>query len=63
MQDLCSFLPSMYRDLSAGQPTEVEHVFGDLVARADALGIAVPLLGLATVHLRVHQNRARSTGV
>ncbi|ADJ47311.1 hypothetical protein AMES_5487 [Amycolatopsis mediterranei S699] len=63
LQDLCSFLPSMYRDLSAGQPTEVEHVFGDLVARADALGIAVPLLGLATVHLRVHQNRARSTGV
>ncbi len=57
------YVPSMYRDLSTGRPTEVEHVFGDLVARADALGIDVPLLGLATVNLRVHQNRAQNTGV
>jgi 2-dehydropantoate 2-reductase len=48
---------SMYRDLAAGQPTEVEHVFGDLVARARALSVDVPLLDLATMQLRVHQHR------
>ncbi len=50
--------PSMYRDLAAGRPTEVEHVFGDLVARARALAVPTPLLDLATLQLRVHQRRA-----
>ncbi|MFJ7207170.1 2-dehydropantoate 2-reductase [Streptomyces sp. NPDC098789] len=49
--------PSMYRDLQGGRPTEVEHVFGDLIARARALSVPVPLLELATTHLRVHQRR------
>ncbi|MDJ0385186.1 2-dehydropantoate 2-reductase [Streptomyces sp. G-G2] len=49
--------PSIYRDLLAGHPTEVEHVFGDLVARARALAVPTPLLDLATLHLRVHQRR------
>jgi 2-dehydropantoate 2-reductase len=49
---------SMYRDLVAGHPTEVEHIFGDLVARARALSVATPLLDLATMHLRVHQRRS-----
>ncbi|MFF7177616.1 2-dehydropantoate 2-reductase [Streptomyces sp. NPDC008121] len=51
-------VPSLYRDLVAGRPTEVEHLFGDLVARARALSVATPLLDLATLHLRVHQRRA-----
>ncbi|MGW0469235.1 ketopantoate reductase family protein [Streptomyces sp. NPDC003027] len=50
-------VPSLYRDLTAGRPTEVEHLFGDLVARARALSVATPLLDLATLHLRVHQRR------
>ncbi|MFD8413658.1 ketopantoate reductase family protein [Streptomyces sp. NPDC059650] len=50
--------PSMYRDVLAGRPTEVEHVLGDLVARARALGVPTPLLDLATLNLRVHQHRA-----
>ncbi|MFE7511002.1 ketopantoate reductase family protein [Streptomyces sp. NPDC057540] len=50
-------VPSLYRDLVAGRPTEVEHLFGDLTARARALGVATPLLDLATLHLRVHQRR------
>ncbi|MFC7929281.1 ketopantoate reductase family protein [Streptomyces cinereoruber] len=50
-------VPSLYRDLTAGHPTEVEHLFGDLTARARALGVATPLLDLATLHLRVHQRR------
>lgn len=49
--------PSMYRDLVAGHPTEVEHVLGDLAARARALAVATPLLDLAALQLRVHQRR------
>lgn len=49
--------PSMYRDLVAGHPTEVEHVFGDLAARARALAVPTPLLDLAALQLRVHQRR------
>ncbi|MFI9207905.1 ketopantoate reductase family protein [Streptomyces sp. NPDC053253] len=51
-------VPSLYRDLTAGHPTEVEHLFGDLTDRARTLGVATPLLDLATLHLRVHQRRA-----
>ncbi|MFH8575283.1 ketopantoate reductase family protein [Streptomyces zaomyceticus] len=50
-------VPSLYRDLAAGRPTEVEHLFGDLTDRARSLGVATPLLDLATLHLRVHQRR------
>ncbi|MFE0650862.1 ketopantoate reductase family protein [Streptomyces sp. NPDC059534] len=50
-------VPSLYRDLVSGRPTEVEHLFGDLTDRARALGVATPLLDLATLHLRVHQRR------
>jgi 2-dehydropantoate 2-reductase len=45
---------SLYRDLTAGLPVEAEQIFGDLVARADKLGAAVPLLAAAAVRLRVH---------
>ncbi|MFJ5830791.1 ketopantoate reductase family protein [Streptomyces sp. NPDC093089] len=50
-------VPSLYRDLVAGRPTEVEHLFGDLTSRARTLGVATPLLDLATLHLRIHQRR------
>jgi len=48
---------SLYRDLIGGLPAEGEQIFGDLVARADALGVQVPLLEVVTLQLRVHQNR------
>jgi 2-dehydropantoate 2-reductase len=48
---------SMYRDLVAGLGVEVEQIFGDLVRRAAALGVPVPLLDLVTLNLRVHQRR------
>lgn len=48
---------SLYRDLTAGQPTEAEQIFGDLTARARALGVPTPLLDAATVALRVHEAR------
>ncbi|WP_404961737.1 2-dehydropantoate 2-reductase [Streptomyces sp. 147326] len=49
--------PSLYRDLVAGAPTEADHVLTDLTVRARALGVATPLLDLATLHLRVHEHR------
>ncbi len=48
---------SMFRDIAAGRPTEVEHVFGDLVARARALSVETPLLDLATLQLRIFQRQ------
>ncbi|MFI7430869.1 ketopantoate reductase family protein [Micromonospora sp. NPDC049836] len=48
---------SLYRDLAAGQPTEAEQIFGDLTARARALGVPTPLLDATTVALRVHEQR------
>ncbi|MFE5972979.1 ketopantoate reductase family protein [Streptomyces sp. NPDC056460] len=56
-------VPSLYRDLAAGRPTEVEHLFGDLTTRARALDVATPLLDLATLHLRVHQQRVTAGAV
>ncbi|MFI5765245.1 2-dehydropantoate 2-reductase [Streptomyces sp. NPDC051563] len=49
--------PSMYRDLLAGHPTEVEHVLGDLTDRARKFDVPTPLLDLATLQLRVQQRR------
>lgn len=48
---------SMYRDLAAGQPVEVEQILGDMVRRARVLGVETPLLDLATAQLRVYQHR------
>ncbi|MFC0029599.1 ketopantoate reductase family protein [Micromonospora chaiyaphumensis] len=48
---------SLYRDLVGGQPTEVEQIFGDLTARARALGVPTPLLDATTVAVRVHEQR------
>ncbi|HMN80051.1 MAG TPA: 2-dehydropantoate 2-reductase [Burkholderiaceae bacterium] len=48
---------SMYRDMQAGQPVEVDQILGDLVARAQALGVAVPRVAAACARLWVYQNR------
>ncbi len=48
---------SLYRDLVAGRSAEVEQLFGDLLAVAERVGVAAPLLGLTTTLLRVHQAR------
>ncbi len=52
---------SLYRDVVQGAPTEVEHVFGDLVDRARLLSVDTPLLELATLSLRVHEHRIAAT--
>jgi 2-dehydropantoate 2-reductase len=48
---------SLYRDVASGRSAEAEHILGDLVLRAHRFGLAVPLLDLATMHLRVYQHR------
>ncbi len=45
---------SMSRDLADGRPVEVESVLADLASRGSAFGVPTPLLDLATMHLRVH---------
>lgn len=55
-----SFGTSMFRDLMAGNEVESEQIVCDLVARARALGVDVPLLTLAHTNLSVYRaNRSR----
>jgi 2-dehydropantoate 2-reductase len=53
------FTASMLRDIERGGPTEGDHVLGDLVARADARGVPVPLLRLAYCHVKAYEERQR----
>ena len=46
---------SMYRDLRKGAPVEVDHILGDLLARAVTKGVATPLLNAAFSNLRIYQ--------
>lgn len=46
---------SMYRDLVQGLPVEAESIIGDLVRRAQAKGLSVPLLAASWTHLAVYQ--------
>lgn len=48
---------SMLRDVERGHRTEVEHVLGDMLDRAHALGVDAPLLAAACAHVRVHEAR------
>ncbi len=57
-----SLVSSMYRDVTAGRPTEAEHVLADLAARARALSAGTPLLDLAILNLRVYARRLGAGG-
>ena len=57
-----TFTTSMYRDVQAGQPVESEAIIGDLVVRAEAVGVATPLLRLAGLQLAVYQHRRAASG-
>ena len=52
-----SLTASMFRDLQKGHPVEVEQIVGDMLRRAEAHGIAVPLLHAAYAHLGVYSNK------
>ncbi|UFM64476.1 2-dehydropantoate 2-reductase [Paracoccus sp. MA] len=45
---------SMYRDMKSGGPVEAEQILGDMVEKAEAKGVEVPLLRAAAVSLRVY---------
>jgi 2-dehydropantoate 2-reductase len=52
---------SMLRDIERGSTTEGEHILGDMVARARALGVATPILDLARTHVAAYElARARA---
>ena len=47
-----AFTSSLYRDLSAGLPSEAEHILGDLARRARDLNVTTPLLDLTLIQIR-----------
>ena len=54
----------MLRDIERGSTTEGEHVLGDMVSRARALGIETPLLDLARIHVAAYEaGRTRNSQV
>jgi 2-dehydropantoate 2-reductase len=56
-QDGSAVTSSLSRDVSEGRPAEVEPVLGDLARRGAELGVPTPLLGLATMNLRIYNNK------
>ncbi|MDP2608588.1 MULTISPECIES: 2-dehydropantoate 2-reductase [unclassified Oceanobacter] len=59
-----SFTASMYRDMQQGLPIEGEHVVGDMLHRAEAMGVAAPNLTLAHAVLQTYSYKiaARQAG-
>jgi 2-dehydropantoate 2-reductase len=51
------FTASMLRDIERGGPTEGDHILGDLLRRARALGVATPLLRVAACHVEAYEAR------
>ena len=49
-----SFTTSLYRDLAAGLPSEVDHILGDYALRAKALRQPAPCLDLALIAIRAN---------
>jgi 2-dehydropantoate 2-reductase len=52
-----TFTASMLRDIERGGPTEGDHILGDLLQRARALGVATPLLRTAVCHVEAYEAR------
>ncbi len=48
---------SMYRDMKSGHRLEEDQIIGDLVTRATAKGLAVPLLSAVRVRLKIYEQR------
>ena len=51
------FTASMLRDIEGGAEIECEHLQGDMLRRAEALGVPTPLLVMAYCHLQAYRNR------
>ena len=46
---------SMLRDIQRSAHTEHEHILGDMLARARAVGVAAPILRIANAHLQAYE--------
>jgi len=51
-----SLTASMLRDLQHGQAIEADHVIGDMLARAERLGLPSPMLTVVYTHLKVYES-------
>jgi len=47
--------PSLLADIENSRPTEGEHVVGDLVCRADRLGLDAPMVRAALCNLQIYE--------
>jgi len=47
----------MLYDVENRRSTEADHILGDLVRRADRLGIEVPILRAALCNLQIYEAR------
>ena len=56
-QDGSLMTASMLRDIENGARIEADHIVGDLIARAEATGIATPLLARVFTHLKTYESR------
>lgn len=59
-EDGSAFTSSLYRDVTAGLPSETEHILGDLEHKATGLGVDTPLLDLTLVQLRAGEAQRQS---
>lgn len=50
-----NFMASMLHDMRAGNPTEADHIVGDMIRRARAQGVPTPLLDVALTRLQVYE--------
>ena len=48
---------SMARDMQQGNPTEADHILGDMIQRAKQKGIATPLLSIAYARLQIYEKQ------
>jgi 2-dehydropantoate 2-reductase len=53
--------PSLLADIENARPTEGEQVVGDLVRRADRLGLGVPTVRAALCRLQIYEARRRAS--
>lgn len=53
--------PSLLSDIETGRPTEGDHIVGDMVRRADHLGLDVPLLRAALCCLQIYEAGRHAT--
>jgi 2-dehydropantoate 2-reductase len=53
------FTASLFRDIEIKAPIEVDQVIGDLLARAQQMGVPTPLLEIVHYHLRTYEARRK----